>query len=98
MLYKEINKVYSDNHMKPINILCGKNTELPSVTAGGTYTLNGQYTNLSLSQQALWLAVQLLVVFQLVWLHLVLGMLLPPLVTMMALDYASESLVQYGSC
>jgi len=27
-----------DNYMKHINILCGQNTEVLCVTAGGTYT------------------------------------------------------------
>jgi hypothetical protein len=30
--------VYSDNHMKPTNALCGQDTELLTVKAGGTYT------------------------------------------------------------
>jgi hypothetical protein len=28
MLFKEIIAVYSENHMKPINILCGQNVKL----------------------------------------------------------------------
>jgi hypothetical protein len=38
MLFKEIIPVYSENHMKPINTLCGQNTELLIVKAGGTYS------------------------------------------------------------
>jgi hypothetical protein len=30
--------VYSDNHTKAVNTLCGQNVELPIVKAGGTYT------------------------------------------------------------
>jgi hypothetical protein len=30
--------VYSENHMKPINTLSGKNTELLNGKAGGTYS------------------------------------------------------------
>jgi hypothetical protein len=36
MLFKEINTVYSENHTKPINTLCGENAELLNVKAGGT--------------------------------------------------------------
>jgi hypothetical protein len=35
---KEIVPVYSDDHKKPVNALCGKNAELLIVTADGTYT------------------------------------------------------------
>jgi hypothetical protein len=38
MLFKEIIAVYSENHMKPINTLCGKNAELLIVKEGGTYS------------------------------------------------------------
>jgi hypothetical protein len=36
-LFKEIIAVYSENHMKPIDTLCGQNTELLIVKVGGTY-------------------------------------------------------------
>jgi hypothetical protein len=36
MLFEEIIVVYSENHMKPINTLCGQNAELLIVKAGGT--------------------------------------------------------------
>jgi hypothetical protein len=35
MLFKEIVPVYSENHMKPINKLCGKNAELFAAKTGG---------------------------------------------------------------
>jgi hypothetical protein len=38
MLFREIIAVYSENHMKPINTLCGKNAELLTVKAGGAYS------------------------------------------------------------
>jgi hypothetical protein len=38
MLFKEITTNYSENHMKPINILCGQNAELQIVKAGGTHS------------------------------------------------------------
>jgi hypothetical protein len=38
MLFKEIIVVYSENHMKAINILCGKMEELLIVKEGGTYS------------------------------------------------------------
>jgi hypothetical protein len=34
---QEIITVYSENHMKPIDKLCGQNTALINVKAGGTY-------------------------------------------------------------
>jgi hypothetical protein len=37
-LFKEIIAVYSVNHTKPINTLCGQVTDLLLVKAGGTYT------------------------------------------------------------
>jgi hypothetical protein len=37
MLFKEIIAAYSENHMKPINTLCGQNADL-IVEAGGTYS------------------------------------------------------------
>jgi hypothetical protein len=36
-LFKEIIAVYSENHTKHINTLCGQNTELLNVEVGGTY-------------------------------------------------------------
>jgi hypothetical protein len=38
MLYKEIIYFYTENHMKPLNTLCGQNVELLIVRAGGTYS------------------------------------------------------------
>jgi hypothetical protein len=35
MLFKEIIAVYSENHMEPINTLCGQIAELLIVKAGG---------------------------------------------------------------
>jgi hypothetical protein len=37
-LFKEILAVYSENHTKHINTLCGQNAELLIVEAGGTYS------------------------------------------------------------
>jgi hypothetical protein len=39
MMFRKINAVYSENHMKHIglNDLCGKNAKLLNVKAGGTY-------------------------------------------------------------
>jgi hypothetical protein len=37
-LFNEVNVVYSENNMKPINILCGQNTELLNVKVGDTYS------------------------------------------------------------
>jgi hypothetical protein len=37
MLFKEITAVYSENNKKPINIVCGENTEELNVKGGGTY-------------------------------------------------------------
>jgi hypothetical protein len=34
MLFKEIITVYSENHMKPINTLCGQNVELLTAETG----------------------------------------------------------------
>jgi hypothetical protein len=36
MLFKEVIAVFSDNHMKPINTLSGRNAELLAVKASGT--------------------------------------------------------------
>jgi hypothetical protein len=38
VLFKEIIAVYSENHTKHINTLCGQNAELLSVKADGTFT------------------------------------------------------------
>jgi hypothetical protein len=38
ILFREIIAVYSDNHTKPINAICGQNAKIPTVKAGGTYT------------------------------------------------------------
>jgi hypothetical protein len=38
MLFREIIDVYSENHTKPINTLCGQNKELLTVKAGGMLT------------------------------------------------------------
>jgi hypothetical protein len=38
MMFKEIITVYSENHMKPINILCGQNEELMIVKSGSKYS------------------------------------------------------------
>jgi hypothetical protein len=37
-MFQEIIAVYSENHTKPINTLCGQNTELLNIKAGGTYS------------------------------------------------------------
>jgi hypothetical protein len=37
MLFKEIIAIYSENHRKPINTVCGQNVELLTVKADGTY-------------------------------------------------------------
>jgi hypothetical protein len=37
-LFKEVIAVYSENHTKPINTLCGQNVELLFIKAGGTYS------------------------------------------------------------
>jgi hypothetical protein len=39
-LFKKIIAVYSENHAKLINTLCGQNAELYIVKAGGTYRYN----------------------------------------------------------
>jgi hypothetical protein len=36
MLFKKINAVYSENHMKPTHTLCGQNAGLLIVEADGT--------------------------------------------------------------
>jgi hypothetical protein len=38
--YKDqlVNAVYSENHAKPINTLCGQNSEMLIIKAGGTYS------------------------------------------------------------
>jgi hypothetical protein len=38
MLFKKIIAVYSENHMKPINTLCGQNTELLIIKVTSTHT------------------------------------------------------------
>jgi hypothetical protein len=38
MLFGELIAVYSENHVKPVGTLFGKNTELFIVKAGGPYT------------------------------------------------------------
>jgi hypothetical protein len=38
MLFGEIITVYSEKHMKPINILCGQNAELLILEADGAYS------------------------------------------------------------
>jgi hypothetical protein len=38
MLFKEIIAVYSENHKKPVNTLCGKNVGFLIIKAGGTYS------------------------------------------------------------
>jgi hypothetical protein len=35
MLFREIIHVYYENHTKPINLLCGQNTDVSIVNAGG---------------------------------------------------------------
>jgi hypothetical protein len=37
ILFREIITVYSGNHAKPINTLCGQNAELLNVKVGGKY-------------------------------------------------------------
>jgi hypothetical protein len=37
MLFKEIIAVYSENHTKPINTLCGQNADLLIIKSGGTH-------------------------------------------------------------
>jgi hypothetical protein len=37
MLFKEIIDVYTENHTKQTNTLCGQNSEFLIVKAGGTY-------------------------------------------------------------
>jgi hypothetical protein len=39
--FKETIAVYSENHMKPINTLCGQNVRISDVKAGGTYRHHG---------------------------------------------------------
>jgi hypothetical protein len=38
MLFRELTAVYSENHTKPINKLCGQSAKLLIVKVGGTYT------------------------------------------------------------
>jgi hypothetical protein len=38
MLFWKIITVYAANNTKPINTLCGQNSELLNVKAGGTYS------------------------------------------------------------
>jgi hypothetical protein len=38
MLFEEIIAVYSENHMKQINTLCGQKTELLIIKEGGKYS------------------------------------------------------------
>jgi hypothetical protein len=55
MLFKKIIAVYSGNHTKLINALCGQNSELLFIKSGGTYSyhkaLKGQTTWINLSLQ-----------------------------------------------
>jgi hypothetical protein len=37
MLFKDIIAVYFENHMKPINTLCGQNEDFVNVQAYGKY-------------------------------------------------------------
>jgi uracil DNA glycosylase len=37
-LFEEVIAVYSENHTKPINILCGQNAKLLIIKASGTVT------------------------------------------------------------
>jgi hypothetical protein len=37
MLFREISIVYSENHIKPINTLCGQNPEVLNVKGSFTY-------------------------------------------------------------
>jgi hypothetical protein len=38
MLFEKIIAVYTENHKKPTNILCGQNAKLLIAKAGGTYS------------------------------------------------------------
>jgi hypothetical protein len=38
MLFKKIIALYSENHTKPLNTICGQNAELLNVKACGTYS------------------------------------------------------------
>jgi hypothetical protein len=38
MLFWEITAVYSENHTKPINTLCGQNAKLLNIKAGSMYS------------------------------------------------------------
>jgi hypothetical protein len=38
MLFRETAAVYCENHTEHINTVCGQNTEILYVKAGGTYT------------------------------------------------------------
>jgi hypothetical protein len=40
MLFTETIAVYSENHMRPINILRGQNSDLLIIKAGGTHSYN----------------------------------------------------------
>jgi hypothetical protein len=46
MLFREIIAVYSENHMKPINTLCGQNAEILIIKAGGTYSYHWGFKGL----------------------------------------------------
>jgi hypothetical protein len=37
-LFRRIIAVYSENHVKPINIICEQNAEVHTVKVGGTYS------------------------------------------------------------
>jgi hypothetical protein len=50
MLLWEIIALYSENHTKPINTLCGQNVGLLNVKAGGTYTCRYEDTALSTAE------------------------------------------------
>jgi hypothetical protein len=38
MLFMDITALYSENYAKPINTLCGQNTEMLDVKVGGTFS------------------------------------------------------------
>jgi hypothetical protein len=38
MLFKELITVYSENHIKPKNMLCGQHAELLVIEAGGIFS------------------------------------------------------------
>jgi hypothetical protein len=53
MLFWEISSVYYENHMNPINTLCGQNEELLIVKAGGTYAYH-KALNVKIPAQSVW--------------------------------------------